>query len=351
MSITQRAYGWTQGRAITEYTLDNQRGMVVRVINYGATVTGIEVADRHGRPTNVVLGFDSLEHYVGPHPYVGAVVGRYANRIRAGRLVLDGRAFELDRNESGHTLHGGSQGFSRQVFTPAVLSDPDGGADMLRLAYRSADGEQGFPGNLQLTVLFRITDDQRLRIDFQADADRPTVINPSHHGYFNLAGEGSALDHHLTIAASRYLAVDQALLPVAENPVEGSPFDFRQATRIGERLAWPDPQLHLAGGYDHNWVLDRDGPGLHLAARLVHQPSGRYLEVETTEPGLQFYSGNALDGTLSGRDGRPIRAGDGICLETQHFPNSPNCPQFPSTVLRPGETFLSRTDYRFGVTR
>jgi aldose 1-epimerase len=355
-SITSREYGrMPDGRAVTEYTLDNGRGLRLSAINHGGIVTALRVPDRHGHSANVVLGLPALADYLKPHPHFGTIVGRYANRIAAGRFTLDGVAHQLGLNDGANSLHGGPKGFGTRFWQIEPVSSEDARGDIaIELRYTSIDGEEGYPGEAQLTVRYTLSAKSNTwRIDYRAVTDKPTVINLSHHDYFNLAGSGSVMDHRLTIPASRYCPVDAQLIPLGVSEVAATPFDFRTPTHIGERIREDHEQLLRAHGYDHNWVLDRSGhggvDGLALAARLEHEGSGRVMEVHTTEPGVQFYSGNFLDGSLMGAEGASLRQGDGLCLETQHFPDSPNQPGFPSTVLRPGEVFRSTTEHRFGI--
>ena len=350
-SITTREFGrMPDGRIVTEYTVDNGLGLRLSAINHGGIVTALRVPDRHGHSANIVLGLPSLADYLGPHPHLGTIVGRYANRIAGGRFTLDGVAHQLPLNNGANSLHGGHRGFGTRFWQIEPVPDSAAGDIAIELRYTSADGEEGFPGEVQLTVRYALSRTENTwRIDYRAVTDRPTVLNLSHHDYFNLAGEGAVLDHRLTIPASRYCPVDAGLIPLGLAPVAGTPFDFRAATTVGERIDAPHEQLRIAGGYDHNWVLDREPAGLALAARLEHAPSGRVMEVHTTEPAVQFYSGNFLDGSLRGADGESLRRGAGLCLETQHCPDSPNQPDFPSTVLRPGEVFSSSTLHRFGT--
>jgi aldose 1-epimerase len=355
-SITSREYGRTpDGRAVTEYTLDNGRGLSLSAINHGGIVTALRVPDRHGRSANVVLGLPTLADYLKPHPHFGTIVGRYANRIAAGRFTLDGVAHQLGLNDGANSLHGGPKGFGTRFWQIAPVSSVDARGDIaIELRYTSIDGEEGYPGEAQLTVRYTLSAERNTwRIDYRAVTDKPTVLNLSHHDYFNLAGSGSVMDHRLTIPASRFCPVDAQLIPLGVSEVAATPFDFRTPARIGERIREDHEQLLRAHGYDHNWVLDRSGHGgacgLALAARLEHEGSGRVMEVHTTEPGVQFYSGNFLDGSLMGAEGASLRQGDGLCLETQHCPDSPNQPGFPSTVLRPGEVFASTTEHRFGI--
>lgn len=316
-------------------TIANGQGLSLTAIALGGIVTSLQVPDRRGRSGNVVLALPTPEDYAKPHPYFGAIVGRYANRIAGGRFLLDGVEVRLPLNDGPNTLHGGPAGFGARTWDLERVS-----SSALELRLTSEDGDQGFPGRLALRVRYELTPANEWRMAYEAQCDRPTVLNPSQHAYFNLAGGGSILDHRLTIPAARYCAVDTTLIPQDVAAVAGTPFDFREPTTIGARIDEPHPQLQRARGYDHNWVLD--GEGLRLAALLEEPTSGRAMEVRTTEPGLQFYSGNFLDGSAGGHAFR-----SGLCLETQHFPDSPNRPDFPSTVLRPGETFRSTTLYRF----
>ena len=354
-SISSRDFGrLPDGRAVTEYTLDNGQGLRLSAINLGGIVTSLHVPDRQGRSDNVVLGLPTLSDYVERNPHFGTLVGRYGNRIAAGRFTLDGSDFQLPLNDGPNSLHGGLKGFGARWWDiQPVPADAHGNVALL-LSYTSVDGEEGYPGTLQVTVRYTLGTDQSWRIDYRAETDRPTVLNLTHHDYFNLAGSGSVMDHELQLMASRYTPVDATLIPVGIADVTGTPFDFRVPTRIGARIREPHEQLVRGRGYDHNWVLDRDrnlsADSLTLAARLSHATSGRVMEVHTTEPGVQFYSGNFLDGTLVGSSGQVVRQGDGLCLETQHFPDSPNQPDFPSTVLRPAEVFESSTVMRFGIT-
>jgi len=352
-SITSREYGrMPDGRAVAEYTLDNGRGLRLSAINLGGIVTALRVPDRHGHGANIVLGLPALADYLKPHPHFGTIVGRYANRIAAGRFMLDGVAHQLGLNDGANSLHGGPKGFGTRFWQIEPVSPEDASGDIaIELRYTSADGEEGYPGEVQVTVRYTLAAaDNTWRIDYRAVTGKPTVLNLSHHDYFNLAGSGSVMDHRLRIPASRFCPVDAQLIPLGLDEVAATPFDFRTPTRIGERIREGHEQLLRAHGYDHNWVLDRSGgSGLALAARLEHEASGRVMEVHTSEPGVQFYSGNFLDGSLLGADGASLRQGDGLCLETQHCPDSPNQPGFPSTVLRPGEVFASTTEHRFGI--
>jgi aldose 1-epimerase len=363
--IVKSGFGSLGATAIDKYTLTNSSGMSVAVITYGGIIQSVRVPDRHGRLSNVTLGCKDLAGYTSAaytksNPYLGAIIGRYGNRIADGRFMLDGTPYHIDVNDGPNSLHGGFDGFNTQVWeaTP-VKSD---GTVGLRLHRVSAAGEggttpgtTGYPGDLDVTVTYTLRDDNSLRIDYRATTTAPTVVNLTNHAYWNLAGEGSGTieGHRLQLNASRYTPVDAAAIPTGSlEHVAGTPMDFRRSRAIGDRLRGNFQQLAFVGGYDHNWVLDRgSNTGLVVAARLRDPGSGRQLTVSTTEPGIQFYSGNFLDGTLYGTSGRQYRQGDGLALETQHFPDSPNKPNFPSTVLRPGETYQSATVLAFSVNR
>ncbi|MCW5658088.1 MAG: galactose mutarotase [Burkholderiaceae bacterium] len=337
------------GTLVEQCTLANGAGMEVRVLTYGGIIASIVVPDREGRPGNVVLGFDHLADYVERSPYFGAIAGRYANRIANARFTLDGKTHVLNANEGRNTLHGGRLGFDKRVWNATPL-----GSDAVALERVSADGEEGFPGRLEVRVVYTVTPEQELRIHYTAVTDRATVVNLTSHSYFNLAGAGTALDHRLTLFAEQFTPIGPGAIPSGElMPVHGTPFDFRSARVIGERIREAHPQLLLGRGYDHNWVLAQGSIGGRPvpAARLEDARSGRVMEILTTEPAIQFYSGNHLDGTLVGSGGQCYRQGDGVCLETQHHPDAPNQPHFPSTVLRPGEVYRSTTVHRFSVMR
>jgi aldose 1-epimerase len=294
----------------------------------------------------VILGFDSLGGYVdNPGPFFGALIGRYGNRIGGARFALNGIEYKVDQNDGANSLHGGARGFDKAIWTAKELGD--GG---LELTYLSKDGEEGYPGNLNATVTYHLTGANELRIDYAATTDKTTVVNLTNHSYFNLKGDGDILGHILTLHADRFTPVDSGLIPTGElRAVNGTPFDFRKPTAIGARIDQTDEQLKLGRGYDHNWVLNRKGRRLSLAARVEEPSTGRVLEVSTTEPGIQFYTGNFLDGTIKGKGGKVYGLRSGFCLETQHFPDSPNNPEFPSTVLKPGEKFHSTTVFKFSV--
>ena len=337
------------GRQVNLYTLTNDNGIEVAITNYGGILTSIMAPDRYGELADVVLGFDDLDGYLADHPYFGAIVGRYANRIARGVFELDSKTHRLTRNNGRNHLHGGVMGFDRSLWS-AKIRDP--GVPRLDLFHFSPDGDEGYPGSLDIRASYTLNDDNELRLDFRAVTDRPTHVNLTNHSYFNLGGPatGNVLDHELSLGAHRVTPVDADLIPTGElREVEGSPMDFRKPTAVGAMIDADDDQIRLGVGYDHNFVLDTGGDLNRIAARLVEPGSGRVLEVRTTEPGIQLYTGNFLDGSISGKGGKVHNRRCALCLETQHFPNSPNIPGFPSTVLRPGETYRSTTIYRFGV--
>jgi aldose 1-epimerase len=338
------------GTRVTRLTLANAKGMEVQAITYGVIIPSITVADREGRFDDVVVGHDNLEGYITKSRFFGAVAGRYANRIAGGRLTIDGTTYQLSLNNGPNHLHGGVKGFDKIVWDAAIVSDPRGPSVAFR--HTTPDGHEGYPGTLAAQVVYTLTNDNELIVEYSATTDKPTIVNMTQHSYFNLAGDGSGdvCRHRITINADRYTPVDGNQIPTGElAPVEGTPFDLRQETTIGDRIDADHPQIKASLGFDHNFVLNRRGPGLELAARLVDPGTGRTMEVRTTEPGVQFYSGNKLDGSMSGKGGHVYRARTGLCLETQHFPDSPNKPHFPSTVLRPGEKYQSTTVFAFGL--
>jgi aldose 1-epimerase len=349
--IQQQPFGTHDGRPITLYTLTNSHGVEIRAMNYGGIIVSIRVPDRKGQLADIVLGHDTLEGYTPNPPYLGAIIGRYGNRIANGTFTLDGKTYTLPKNDGPNTLHGGvEKTFDRVVWDAEPLKDQTGVA----FTYLSHDGDDGFPGNLKVKVTYTLTDGNALIIDYEATTDKATPINLTQHSYFNLAGEGNGdiLNHEIMINADRFTPVDKNLIPTGElRPVKGTPFDFTTPTKIGARIDENYEQLVLGHGYDHNFVLNRkpNQNGEVLAAR-VHEPtSGRTLEVWTTQPGMQFYTGNFLDGTITGKNGHVYRRRYAFCLETQHFPDSPNHPDFPNTILKPGETYREKTVFKFGM--
>jgi len=329
-------------------TLTNANGVTIRFLQLGGAIVSIEAPDRDGRFANIVLSFADLSSYETQRVYFGVVCGRYANRIAGARFTLDGTECRLAPTDGTSSVHGGKRGFDKAIWS--VEPAADGRSATLR--HTSADGEEGYPGRLDVAIGYALGDDDAFRIDYQAVTDRPTIVNLTNHSYFNLAGEGSGdiLGHVLQVNASRYTPADAILVPTGEiAPVAGTPFDFRSPKAIGTRIREPHPQMIAGRGYDLNYVLDRAGDGLAFAARVHDPASGRVLEIHTTEPGLQLYTGNLLDGSITGASGRLYRQSDGLCLEPHHFPDSPNKPSFPSTVVRPGEVYRSSTVYRLGL--
>jgi aldose 1-epimerase len=349
--VTRELFGVTQqGETVDVITLTNAGGLEVRAITYGGIIVSLRTPDRQGNLDDVVLGYDDLDGYLRDSPYFGAIVGRYGNRIANGRFALDGESYELATNNGPNHLHGGLRGFDKVVWGAELLESDDGVAVVL--THVSPDGDEGYPGTLTARVTYTLTDQNELIVDYFATTDKATPVNLTQHSYFNLAGAGSGdvLGHQLRINAQNFTPVDETLIPTGELArVTGTPFDFTTSTPIGARIEQDDEQLTHGGGYDHNFVLDRTGTGLQHAARVAEPTTGRVLDIYTTEPGLQFYSGNFLDGSITGKSGRVYRHRYGFCLETQHFPDSPNRPNFPSTILRPGEEYRSRTVFAFSV--
>ncbi len=342
MSLTQVPFGTTDGKEVIEYTLTNGNGVSVKILNYGGTITHLMAPDKSGTFGDVVLGYDSLSGYQqAGNPYFGSLIGRYGNRIANGKFTLDGKTYTLALNNNGNTLHGGNKGFDKVVWTGNPLSDSS-----LQLTYHSVDGEEGYPGNLHTEVVYTLTGNNELKIEYKASTDKATPINLTNHAYFNLSAgaDSTVLDHELQLKADKYTAVNAKLIPTGQLPdVKGTPFDFNTAKKIGNDIG------KVEGGFDHNWVLTK-GAGLEQIGALYHPASGRYMEVFTTEPGVQFYSGNFLDGTLTNtKGGKKYVKHAGLCLETQHFPDSPNQPSFPSTILKPGETYTQTTVYKFST--
>ncbi|HSK64861.1 MAG TPA: aldose epimerase family protein [Pyrinomonadaceae bacterium] len=353
--IIKDSFGKTAaGESVDNYTLTNQRGMQVKITNYGGIVVSLTAPDRDRKFADVVLGYNDLDSYLKPpFPYFGAIIGRYGNRIAKGRFTLGGVEYKLAANNGENHLHGGIKGFDKAVWTvKQVRTTPAGPA--LFLTYLSKDGEEGYPGNLTVNVVYTLTHNNELRIDYTASTDKDTVTNLTHHSYFNLAGEGNGniLNHELALKADRFVPTDAAAIPTGElRNVAGTPFDFRTSTAIGARINQDDEQLKLGKGYDHTWVINGRAGVLRQAAIAYEPASGRVMEVWTTEPGVQFYTGNYLDGTLIGKSGAPYRHRSGFCLETQHYPDSPNQPNFPTTTLKKGATYRSTTIYRFSARR
>jgi aldose 1-epimerase len=350
LDIDVAAFGKTpEGQEVKLYTLRNVNGAGAKIMTYGATVVSLEMPDGQGRMDDIVLGYDNLDGYLKASPYFGAIVGRYGNRIGKGTFTLDGVAYSLARNDKENHLHGGIKGFDKVVWSdkPVWKSNAVG----VELTYLSKDGEEGYPGNLTSTVTYLLTNKNELRVEYIATTDKATPVNLTHHGYFNLTGgERDILAHELMLNANKFTPVDTGLIPTGElQSVKDTPMDFTKETPIGARIEADFEQLQAGGGYDHNWVLNRTGDGLILAARVVEPTTGRVMEVYTTEPGIQFYAGNFLDGTITGKEGKVYKHRWGFCLETQHYPDSPNKPNFPSTILRPGDTYKTTTVYRFST--
>jgi aldose 1-epimerase len=338
------------GSAVDLFTLTNTGGVSVSITNYGGRITSLKVPDQKGTVADVVLGFDSIDGYLADNPYFGALIGRYGNRIGKAQFKLDGKVYSLAANDGPNTLHGGKKGFDRALWSAKDVSTKD--LPAVELTYVSKDGEEGFPGTLTSVVTYSLSAQNELKLEYHATTDKNTVLNLTNHAYFNLkgAGAGDVLGHHVMIAASKFTPVDKTLIPTGEvKSLDGSPLDFRNATLIGERIAQDNEQLKFGNGYDHNFVLDSGGGALAQCA-MVHEPdSGRMMEVSTTHPGLQFYTGNFLDGTIKGKGGKVYGHRGAFCMETQHFPDSPNKPSFPTTELKPGETYQHTTVYKFSA--
>jgi aldose 1-epimerase len=345
LNVTKVPFGKTpDGREVDLYTLTNAKGAKASIMTYGGIVVSLDVPDRNGKLDDIVLGYDNLGGYLTKTPYFGAIVGRYGNRIANGRFTLGGVTYKLATNDGKNHLHGGLKGFDKVVWDAEPVKQDS--AVGVRLSYLSKDGEEGYPGNLSCTVVYLLTNSNELVITYDATTDKPTIINLTHHSYFNLAGQGNGdvLSHELLIKAAKYTPVDKGLIPTGElKDVKGTPMDFTTPTAIGARIA------EVEGGYDHNYVLDSGGGSMALAARVYEPTTGRVMEVLTTQPGIQFYSGNFLDGTITGKGGKVYKKHYGFCLETQHFPDSPNKPNFPSVVLNPGERYKQETIYRFSA--
>jgi aldose 1-epimerase len=343
--IAIQDWGTTDGQSVQLFTLTNTNGTEIKVTNYGGIITSWKTKDKNGNLSNVVLGFDSLAPYLQASPYFGAIIGRYANRIANGTFSLEGNTYKLAANNGKNHLHGGTKGFDKVVWTAEPATD---GKVSLSLTYLSKDGEEGYPGNLKVKVVYTLTDSDDLVMSYSGESDKTTIVNLTNHSYFNLSGDVSntILNHELKVNADKYTPVDATLIPTGDIiDVTGTPFDFRNPTKIGERIE------NVAGGYDHNLVLSKTSAGMELVATLYDAISGRQLEIITDQPGLQFYSGNFLNGALTTPDGKPIEKYGALCLETQHFPDSPNKPDFPSTSLKPGEKYSTQTIYKITVRK
>jgi aldose 1-epimerase len=347
-TVSKAPFGTADGQSVDLYTLRNLHGVEAKITNYGGILVSLKVPDRNGKFDDVVLGFNDLDTYLKGHPYFGALIGRYGNRIAKGRFTLNGVEYKLAVNNGENTLHGGIKGFDKVVWTGKEMKTKAGPAVVL--TYLSKDGEEGYPGNLNVRVVYTLTNNNELKIEYSARTDKDTVTNLTHHSYFNLAGEGNGdiLSHRVTINANRFVPTDAGSIPTGElRKVAGTPFDFLTAHAIGERINQDEEQLKLGNGYDHTWVINGRPGSLRLAATAYEATSGRTMQVWTTEPGMQFYTGNFLDGTLTGKSGKIYQRRFGFCFETQHYPDSPNQPSFPTTTLRKGATYKSTTIYRF----
>jgi aldose 1-epimerase len=349
--IIVKPFGQTQdGSPVTLYTLRNVKGAEAGICNYGGLVIFLKVPDRKGHLGDVVLGYDELPGYLKETPYFGALIGRYGNRIAKGKFTLDGKEYTLATNNGPNALHGGLKGFDKVVWEPSIKASPEGPS--LELKYVSKDGEEGYPGTLSVTAVYTLTEDNALKVEFTATTDKDTIVNLTHHSYFNLAGKGDILNHEVMMPADKFTPVDSTLIPTGElKPVQGTPFDFRTPTTIGARISQDDEQLKFGGGYDHNWVFGKPIGQLGLMARVYEPTTGRVMEVWSTEPGLQFYSGNFLDGKIKGKGGWVYQFRNGFCMEPQHYPDSPNHANFPSVVLKPGEVYRNTIIYKFSVQK
>ena len=351
-TISQAPFGNTpDGTPVAIYTLRNNKGMEARIMTYGGIIVSLKVPDKNGKLGDVVLGYDDLDGYLKATPYFGALIGRYGNRIGGAKFTLEGKTYTLATNNGPNSLHGGLKGFDKVVWT-AVKADVGPKGPRLELNYLSQDGEEGFPGNLKVTAVYTLTDNNELRLDFTATTDKPTVCNLTHHSYFNLAGQGNGdiLGHEVYINSDKTTPVDKELITTGKfASVDGTPFDFRKPTTIGARINDPDTQLQYGPGYDHNWVINKPMGKLGLLARVYEPTSGRVMEVFSTEPGLQFYTGNSLDGSITGKGGKVYQRRTAFCMEPQHYPDSPNKPMFPTTELKPGQAFQNTIIYRFYV--
>lgn len=345
IEIIESSFGDLDGMKVKLYTLKNKAGMQIQVTNYGGIITSISVPDKRGKFDDVALGFDNLAQYLGEHPFFGAIIGRYGNRIANGKFAIDGNEYTLATNNGDNSLHGGVRGFDKHLWEAKQI---EGGISLTRT---SPDMEEGYPGNLSVKVNYLLTEDNTIEIFYEATTDKTTICNLTNHSYFNLAGEGigDILDHEVQIIADKYNPVDDGLIPTGISSVLNTPFDFTTSKKIKDGIDSDHPQTKIGLGYDHNFVLNNTSGKLSLAAVVTEVTSGRKMEVFTTEPGVQFYCGNFLDGTITGKRGKPYVHRGALCLETQHFPDSPNKSNFPSTILKPGETYKSQTSYKFSV--
>jgi aldose 1-epimerase len=349
-NIDVKTFGETpDGKQVRLYSLRNAHGLKADIMTYGAIVVSLQTPDRKGQMADIVLGYDNLQDYIKSSPYFGAIVGRYGNRIAKGEFKLDGVEYTLATNDKVNHLHGGVRGFDKVVWDDKPVWEAD--AVGVRLSYLSKDGEEGYPGNLKATVTYMLTNKDELKIQYEATTDKATPVNLTHHGYFNLTGaQRDILGHVLALNAAKFTPVDEGLIPTGDlASVKDTPMDFTKPAEIGARIDAEYQQLKLGGGYDHNWVLNKSGKGMIVAARVSEPTTGRIMEIRTTEPAIQFYSGNFLDGTITGKGGKVYQHRWGFCLETQHYPDSPNKPDFPSTILRPGEKYETTTIYRFSA--
>jgi aldose 1-epimerase len=353
VQISKESFGAApDGTPVDIYTLRNAKGFEAKITNYGGVVVSLKAPDRQGTLADVVLGFDNLSDYIKGCPYFGALIGRYGNRIAKGKFDLNGKTYTLATNDGPNHLHGGVKGFDKVVWKGQSSYRNDGREPSLLLKYVSKDGEEGYPGTLTVNASYTLTEDNALRLDFDATTDSDTIVNLTHHSYFNLAGQGDVLGHEVMIQSNQFTPVDNTLIPTGElRSVQGTPFDFNAPTAIGARINQEDEQLKFCKGYDHNWVVNKSAGELGLMARVYEPSSGRVLEVLSNEPGLQFYTGNFLDGKLQGKNGKFYQFRSGFCMEPQHYPDSPNKPNFPSVVLKPGETYKHTIIYRFSVRK
>jgi aldose 1-epimerase len=349
--VTRESFGETpEGERADLYTLRNGNGVEARICNYGGRLVSLKVPDRSGQLGDIVLGYDNLQDYLKTNPYFGALIGRYGNRIAKGKFTLDGVQYNLATNNGPNALHGGIKGFDKVVWKARTFATPEGPA--LQLDYVSKDGEEGYPGTLNVTAVYALTEDNTLKLEFTATTDKDTILNLTSHSYFNLAGKGDVLKHEVMIPADKFTPVDSTLIPTGElRPVEGTPFDFRHATAIGARINQDDEQLKFGNGYDHNYVFSKPVGRAGLVGRVYEPTTGRVLEVISTEPGMQFYTGNFLDGTLTGKGGWVYQFRNAFCMEPQHYPDSPNHPEFPTTELKPGQVYKHTIIYKFSVQK